>query len=160
MAKPRVYLESTIISYLTSRPSRDQVIAGQQELTRYWWDHCRSQFDPVISLAVLEEIRQGDPEAAARRLETVRDLPLLDLHPSVVEFAAQIQEFLSIPPKATEDALHLSVAVMHRVEYLLTWNCRHIANASLWSRLESLCRAEGLVTPVICTPYELSANQP
>jgi hypothetical protein len=151
----RVYLETTVVSYLAGRPSRDVVMAGRQQVTHQWWEVRRPGFDLVVSQVVLDEIRAGDPEAAARRLELVAGLPLLDVTPEVADFAAHLIERVPLPAQAAADAAHMAVAACHGVDFVLTWNVAHIANAILRRRVEDICRAAGYDAPILCTPDEL-----
>lgn len=153
--KRRVYVETTVISYLASRSSRDVVVAGRQQLTHMWWETRRSAFDVVISQVVLDEVRAGDPEAAERRLALTAGLPLLDMTPEVGALATTLIEQLPLPSQAAADAVHIAVAACHGVEFVLTWNVAHIANAALRRRVEALCRAQGYAAPILCTPDEL-----
>ena len=154
--RPKVYLETTVPSYLMASPSRDLVIAAHQQITQSWWASFRPKFDVFVSQLVLEETSQGDPGAAARRLAVLEGIPLLAITIPITEFAEEVRVVLRLPSRAAADALHVAVAVVHRVQYLLTWNCAHIANASLRKRIESLARAAGYEPPVICTPEELT----
>ena len=154
MKKP-LYLETTVISNLAARPSGDLVVAGHQLITRRWWDAHRPDFDLYVSEAVIEECAAGDPEAAARRLEFLVGVPVLEPTNDSSAIAKRLIGEGIVPAKAVVDALHLGIAAAHGVEYLLTWNCAHIANASLRRRMEALCRTMGREMPVICTPEEL-----
>ena len=153
--KRRVYIETSVISYLASRPSRDLVVAGRQQLTHIWWETRRSAFDLVISQVVLDDIRAGDAAAAERRLAHTADLPLLDVTTEVAELAATLIERVPLPAQASADAAHIAVAGCHDVEFVLTWNVTHIANAALRRRVDAVCLAQGYVTPILCTPDEL-----
>ncbi len=153
--KQRVYLETTIPSYLTAWPSRDLVIAAHQQVTHQWWLSRGEDFDFFISQLVLDEASSGDPDAAKRRLEILENIPLLDINEETGHFARLLLEFVQLPPKAAADALHISTAVINGMDYLLTWNCSHIANATLRSRVEDACRINGYNPVVICTPEEL-----
>jgi hypothetical protein len=153
--KRRVYLETTIVSYLASRPSRDVIVAARQQITHAWWEKRRSAFDLVISQIVLEEARAGDPEAAARRLALVEGLPLLDLTPGVATLADRLIEEVPLPARVAADGAHIAVAAFHNVGFVLTWNVAHIANAVLRRRVEAICRKHGYAAPVLCTPDEL-----
>ena len=153
--KPKVYLETTISSYLTARPSRDLVMAAHQQITREWWDTRRHDFDLFVAQMVLDEASAGDPEAAARRLEVLTPLPLLEPHEEEAELAQALLEHVPLPASAAADALHIAIAVVNGMDYLLTWNCTHIANAALRSRIEAVCRSHGFEVPIICTPEEL-----
>jgi predicted nucleic acid-binding protein len=152
--KSKVYLETTIIGYLTALPSRDIVHAAHQQITREWWAQ-RHRFDLFVSQAVLEEAARGDVEAAGSRLAALRGVPVLAVGHEVSDLAAQFLEMRAIPKKAAVDAVHIASAVVHGMDYLLTWNCTHIANAAVRSKIESICREVGLQPPIICTPEEL-----
>lgn len=153
--KRRVYIETSVVSYLGSRPSRDLVVAGRQQLTHTWWEVRRPAFDLVISQVVLDEVRAGDPNAAQRRLAFMADLPLLDVTTATAELAATLIERVPLPTHAAADAAHIAVAAFHRVDFLMTWNVAHIANATLRRRVEDICREQGYGAPILCTPDEL-----
>ena len=156
--KSRLYLETTIPSDLTSRPSRDLIIAGHQELTREWWEKRRDTFQLYISQLVVDEASAGDPVAARERLKVLQDLPLLDITPEVTELAIGILASGKIPRKAATDAAHIAIAAVHGMDFLLTWNCMHIANAAIAKALASICRVHACECPVICTPEELTGE--
>jgi hypothetical protein len=151
----RVYLETTIVSYLTALPSRDLVTAAHQQITRDWWETRRTEFDLFVSQPVTQEASAGDPDAVARRLTVLEKLALVAVSDEAVRFAAELVEEIPLPERAAVDALHIAIAVMNGMHYLLTWNCRHIANAALRVRITSICEARGYEVPVICTPEEL-----
>jgi predicted nucleic acid-binding protein len=155
--KPRLYIETSIISYLTANPSRDLVRAAHQQVTRDWWE-TRAQFELYISQFVLDEASAGDQGAAARRLAALREATVLDTTPDVVNLAGELTRAGDLPKKAVVDAFHIAVASIHGMDYLLSWNCRHIANAAMRSRIESTCRSYGVEPPTICTPIELDAE--
>ena len=136
--KRRVYIETSVVSYLASRPSRDVVSAGRQQLTHAWWEIRRPVFDLAISQVVLNEVRAGDPRAAERRLAFIAELPLLDITDEATELAATLIEQVPLPPQASVDAAHIAVAAYHGVDFLLTWNVAHIANAALRRRVEEV----------------------
>lgn len=152
--KSSIHVETSIVSYLTARPNRDLVRAAHQEVTREWWS-ARATFELYVSQLVLDEASAGDPGAAAQRLEALRDLPLLELTAEVTALGASLIRGAALPPKAAADALHIAFAAAHGVDYLLTWNCAHIANATMRPTIEATCRANGFESPVICTPLEL-----
>lgn len=154
MANPKVYVETSVVSYLTASGSRDLILAAHQEITRGWWA-ARETFDIYISQFVLDEASAGNPEAAARRLQALRGAPLLDVTDESVDLAARLVADGGLPSKARVDALHVAVATVHGMDYLLSWNCTHIANATLRGKIEIICRAAGFEPPVICTPLEL-----
>ncbi len=153
--KPTLYLETTIPSYYTARPVRDVIGLAHQEITRTWWEQRLSSFDVYISSVVLEEARQGDPEAARRRLEVLSPFPILAATSAIEQLANTYMIQLALPGKAIRDAAHLAFACGYGLEYLLTWNCTHIANAELRRYLIAVNVSAGLQTPIICTPEEL-----
>lgn len=152
---PSVYLETTVISYLTGRPSRNLRVVAHQEITIDWWTRRRMRFELYVSRLVIDEAAAGDVEAAARRLVTLNDIPRLELTESASLLATNLVTEAVIPREAVEDALHVAVAAAHGMDYLLTWNCRHIANATMRNRIADVCAASGFEAPVICTPEEL-----
>jgi predicted nucleic acid-binding protein len=154
-AKPTVYIETSIVSYLTARPSRDLLVAAHQQLTVTWWDEQRARYELFTSQVVLTEARAGDPEAAQRRLAVLERLPLLDVTDAAIALATLLVTRQALPAQAAQDTLHLAITCVHGVQYLLTWNCTHLANARLRSRIEQVCREAGYVPPIICTPEEL-----
>ena len=153
--KPRVYLETTIPSYLTAWLSRDLVMAGHQQTTREWWDKRRHEFELFVSDLVIEEAGSGDPGAARRRLESMVNIPVLDAGEEVDTLAAELMKRVPLPPNAIADSVHIATAAVSGMDYLVTWNCTHIANAALRSNIEAVCRQSGYEPPVICTPEEL-----
>lgn len=153
--KPKAYLETTIVSYLTARPSRDLITAAHQQITQQWWQTRRAHFALFVALPVIQEAQAGDPEAAARRIATLQDIPLLTLSEEATGLAQALLTPGPLPANAVVDALHIAVAAVNGMHYLLTWNCTHIANAAIRSDIEDVCRARGYEPPVICTPEEL-----
>jgi hypothetical protein len=152
--KPKVYLETTVISYLTATPSRDIVQAAHQQVSREWWER-RGDFDLFASQAVITESSRGDPSAAARRLALLEDVAILEVTEDASRLAEAFIEQHALPAKAAVDALHIAVAVVMAMDYVLTWNCTHIANAVIRPKIEDACRQLGYDPPVICTPEEL-----
>jgi predicted nucleic acid-binding protein len=150
-----VYVETTVISYLTARPSKDLVQRAHQRLTRTWWQKRRSQFDLYVSPLVLQEAAAGNPFRARRRLGIVNGLPILQPALDAIRLARNLIDRGPIPQKAEVDALHIAIAAVHGIEYLLTWNCTHIANARMRGEIEAICRKENYEPPVLCTPEEL-----
>ena len=150
-----VYIETTIPSYLAARPSRDLVTAAHQQLTVEWWQTRRSAFELYISELVLQESGLGDPDVAQRRLDQLVGIASLAITPPAQGLARAFLEGGLLPAKAAADALHIAVAAAHGVDYLLTWNIRHLANAAMRRRIEAACRAAGMMAPVLCTPEEL-----
>lgn len=151
--RPTVYIETSVISYLAAYPSRDLITAAHQQITHTWWHDHRPKFS--ISQVVLDESAGGDPQMARKRMDILRDVPLLDITPEVGELAGALIKRLPLPPRAGADAAHIAVAALHGMSFLLTWNCTHIANALLRPRIEKICREQGYAAPVLCTPEEL-----
>ena len=153
--KKRVYIETSIPSYLTAKPSRDVRAAAWQQLTVQWWEEIRPNYDLFTSELVIAEASAGDPEASARHLETLKEVPELVIDEETEELAAKLISEGGIPPAAKADALHVAVAAVHGIDFLLTWNCRHIDNAVTKPTLRSICAVAGYTCPEICTPLEL-----
>lgn len=152
--KPRVYIETTVVSYLTALPSRDLLVAAHQQVTQSWWSR-RDRFELFVSQAVLREARQGDAGFAARRLTALQGIRVLRLTSEAGALAKRLVEQSALPEKAAADAIHISVAVVNGMDFLLTWNCTHIANAATRGRIDRICREAGFEPTVICTPEEL-----
>ena len=150
-----VYVETSIISYLTAQPSRDVLAIARQQLTRQWWETSRLQFDLVVSPLVEDEASRGDPEAAKRRLLIITPLRQIEPTPEVGLFTKQLLTQGALPKTAADDALHIALAVVHGMDYLLTWNCRHIDNARTKPVIRRLCQDANYHFPEICTPEEL-----
>jgi predicted nucleic acid-binding protein len=152
--KPTLYLETSIVSYLTARPSHDLIRAAHQQVTRDWWE-MRSNFDLYVSQLVLDEAKAGNAVAAERRLLALREASLLELTPETGRLADELLRRGGMPAKAYVDAVHVALAAINGLDYLLTWNCTHIANATMRVKIDDICRASGFEPPVICTPVEL-----
>lgn len=152
--KPKVYVETSVVSYLTAWRSRDIVVAGNQETTREWWDR-RGDFDLFISEFVIDEASGGAPDAATRRLDALSGLPLIEIGDEVEIVAGALLARASLPAKARLDALHIAVATLGGMDYLLTWNCAHIANPAFRPKIDAVIRLLGYQPPIICTPLEL-----
>jgi len=153
--KPRLYLETTIPSYLVARRSRDIVLAGQQEATSRWWEHCRHDYHLRISQFVESEAARGDPAMAAARRAKLEGISRLPVTAEALALADELIAAGLIPANARVDAAHIGVAAIHRLEYLLTWNCRHIGNPDKLWQIERLCARLGYECPRICTPDDL-----
>ena len=151
----RVYLETTIPSYLAARPSRDLLQTARQQITHDWWNDRRQNYELFISQTVIDEVKGGNPDAATRRLLFLHELPFLDLNDDVREVAWAILDSGLLPQDADRDALHIAVSSVHRIDVLLTWNCRHIANAAIMKRLALIVARHGHDLPILCTPQEL-----
>ena len=153
--KPSIYLETSVIGCLAMRLSGVLRMAANQQTTRDWWDNQRQQYDLFVSRYVIDECSRGDPQAAQERLAFLDGIPLLEVSDAVETLAQTLLRKVPLPAKAYLDALHISVAAMSGIEYLATWNCKHIANPALQKRILSVCRNMGCEPPVICTPHEL-----
>ncbi len=152
---PTAYIETSVVSYLTARPSRDVVIAAYQEVTREWWRRAPRRFDLVASELVVTEAGAGDTDAARTRLKSLEAVTLLDATSDAEELARNLLDLGAVPRKAAADAAHIAIAATNGIDYLITWNFQHIANATMRSRIERVCRLAGYEPPVICTPNEL-----
>ena len=150
-----VYLETTFISYLVALPARDLIVAAHQQVTRNWWRSRRNQFRCVVSPVVIDEISLGDESEIKKRVEIVAALEVLSASAEAEELTQAIMNAGIPPVKAVRDAAHISVAATHGIEYLLTWNCRHLANAQISRRIQKVCASQGFEVPLICTPEEL-----
>ncbi len=153
--KPKLYLEGPIPSYYVARPSRDIVVAAQQQQTRDWWDYRHGLFDIYVSEIVLEEIDEGEKAMARQRLDLVKPFPMLSITNDVVNLARALVDEGPLPKKAARDAAHIALAAVHKIDFLLTWNCRHIANPTMLRRIAFVCDRREVTAPVICTPHEL-----
>jgi hypothetical protein len=153
--KPTVYLETTVIGYLAMRGSNILRVAANQQTTRDWWDSHRAEFDLFVSRLVVGECSRGDPVAAQERLVYLEGIPLLEVPQEADLLAESLLAGVPLPEKAATDALHISAAAVNGIQFLLTWNCRHIANPSFRPGIERVCREMGCEAPVICTPQEL-----
>jgi len=150
-----VYFETMFISYLVSHPSRDLLVAAHQHTTHEWWTNRRQDFECYVSQVVIDEASAGDPEEAKKRMEKISEFPVLEVTDEAEFLTRSILESGAIPPHAVRDAAHIAVAAVNDVDYLLTWNCTHLANAQIIRRISVICNKEGYNMPVICTPEEL-----
>ena len=153
--KSTVYIETTVVSYLTARPSNDIRAAACQNITADWWDNRRADFDLYVSEFVVVEASRGNEEAAARRLSVIEGIAELRVTEDTRDLAEALIKGGSFPAKAEIDAFHVAVATVNGINYLLTWNCSHIADAVMRPRIEVVCRRHGFEPPIICTPSEL-----
>src|SRR6202042_972708 len=156
----RVYIETTVVSYLTARPNRDVVIAGHQQITHEWWDTRRASYELCVSQLVLDEAGAGDAQAAQERLLVLRPMLVLETTAEALELAKELLRPGALPAKAADDALHIAIAATKTVPYLLTWNCRHLANAVMRPMIEKVCSGRGFKSSIICTPEELLEAKP
>jgi hypothetical protein len=157
--QPTVYLETTIPSYLTSRSSNNLILAGEQEATHQWWQTRKDCFNVFISNLVIQEITKGDVFAAQRRLEVCEGISLLEIDDEAIHLTQVLLDSGLFPPKASTDAGHIAVAARHSMDYLLTWNCKHIANAEIIRKLNFVIYQAGYYVPFICTPLELFGGE-
>lgn len=157
--RKRVYIETTIVSYLTARPSRNLLRAAHQRITQTWWEQHRHRHDLFVSQFVLDEAADGDPGAAVRRLLSVRGIPVLADSREARSMARALVEHGLLPKVAGIDALHLALAAVHEMDVVLTWNCRHLANAAILGDIGRLVRMNDYEMPIVCTPEELMDDE-
>ena len=153
--KPRVYIETSIVSYLSARPSKHSESSRRQDAAQHWWEHERQKYDLVAADIVRVEASQGDPAAAALRMKVLAEVALLPLDDGILVLAKKLLAPGGIPGEAEVDAVHVAAASIYRCEYLLTWNLRHIANAQIRRTLERILKTHGYPVPTICTPEDL-----
>ena len=155
MGKRTVYIETSVVSYLTARPTSDLLAAACQKITVDWWETRKNRYDLYTSDVTIEEARRGNPDAGARRLDALSRIPILPITPAAVELSKELFQGGALPDKAGNDALHVAVSVVHGLDYLLTWNCRHLDNAEIKPIVRKVCALHGYISPEICTPQEL-----
>jgi len=153
--KEKVYIETTIVSYLAARLSKNTIVAGRQVLTQDWWDECRRSFDLVVSELVFQEAGEGDPEIAKKRINYLNDIDSLNISNESVQLAESLVQTDAVPHQFGEDALHIAICAVNGIDYLLTWNCKHLANAIRRHKIEAIVEKKGYQCPIICTPAEL-----
>jgi hypothetical protein len=153
--KPSIYLESSVISYFVARPSQDIITRGHQETTHQWWNSQLPRYDVFVSELVLNEIGSGDSDAAQKRTQAVHAFEVVRISQDAIDLASKYVAELPLLRDAEADALHLALAVLNNVNFLVTWNCKHIARGSVLKALPLVNMRLGLATPVICTPEEL-----
>ena len=154
----RIYIESTIPSYVVARPARDLLQAARQQTSKDWWELKRHQHELFTSQIVLDEVASGEAEMAKQRLETPAGVPVLRANEEAEKLTLQILGSGLLPAAADRDAGHIALATVYEMDILLSWNCRHIANASIQARLRKLAEKSGLTLPVLCTPDELTGE--
>jgi len=150
-----VYIETSVVSYLRQRPSSQVVMAAHQLHTHQWWNDERANYELVVSQYVIDEVSVGDPALAVDRLQMLDGIAVLPPDPEIPRIANEIMSRAILPPKAQVDALHIASVAQHRIQYLLTWNCKHIANAKILPRIYNVLDDFGIPIPIICTPEEL-----
>lgn len=155
MEKKTVYIETSVVSYLTARPTRDLLAAAGQKITVDWWEMQRNRFNIYTSDITLEEAARGNPAASALRLEALSGIPRLPATQAVTGLSKALLDEGALPPKALNDALHIAVSAVHGIDYLLTWNYRHLDNAETKPVIREVCAVHGYNSPEICTPQEL-----
>jgi hypothetical protein len=155
LMRPTVYVETSVISYCTARPSRNLIIHAHQEITCRWWEWSKQHFELLVSELVILEAKEGDPEAAEKRLKMIEGLPIILAKSRHTEIADRYIADLPLPGKAARDALHMALASVQGVDYLITWNCTHIANKHVRCGLEKINAVLNLPTPQILTPKEM-----
>lgn len=153
--KQLVYVESSVISYMTAKISDDIITAARQSITRDWWENERSSYELCISALVQQEISEGNKEAAERRLSLVKDLPIIAVSGIAVNLAEKLIEGKAVPPASVEDALHIGIAAAQGAHYLVTWNFKHINNTRMKVKITQIIEQDGLICPNICSPEEL-----
>ena len=156
--KRKIYIETSVISYLTARPSKTIIGAAHQQITASWWE-TRQQYDLFVSAPVLRECQAGDKSAAAKRMAALEGFSVLQVSQESLSIAESLVQHGIIPPKASEDALHIAIATVSEMEFLLTWNCKHIANPIIQKRIEDYLDSIGKWLPFICTPEELLGDE-
>jgi hypothetical protein len=160
MAERAVYIETSIFSYLAARPSRDLVVAAKQQTTWDWWELRRGSFDLFVSQFVVNEAADGDKGAAERRLQLLAGIALLEANRDVIDLAQALVRDGVLPEKAATDAVHIAMASVHGTDFLLTWNCTHLANAEIWGPVARLVASRGYEPPITCTPDQLMGDSP
>ncbi|MDE0324196.1 MAG: type II toxin-antitoxin system VapC family toxin [Candidatus Poribacteria bacterium] len=153
--KPKVYIETTVVSYLVSRPSAAATVASWQQATRRLWEESTDRFEFVVSDIVLVETRRGNPIAAQQRLDVLSSLTVLETLPTVDPLAQKLLDTGAVPQNFRSDAQHIAIATVHGVEYLVSWNHKHIVNANKREHINKICQAAGFKPITICTPTEL-----
>ncbi len=153
--KPSVYLETSFISYLTGPTSQNIITAANQHITHDWWENRRHAFELFISPEVIDEASQGNPSESAKRLAIMKDITLLVLNNKAIDLALAFLQEKGVPSQANDDAYHIAIATVYQMNYLLTWNCKHIANAHIQPKLRQISQKRGYDIPILCTPYQL-----
>jgi hypothetical protein len=153
--RPKVYIETSILSYLAARPSRDAVTAGRQVVTRRWWQTEREKYALVVSEAVEAECERGDPDMVKRRQDLLEGVSLFPVNERILRVARLLVVPRALPEKAGSDAVHIAAAAVEECEFLLTWNFRHIANVRIRREVERILANHGYTKTTICTPEEL-----
>lgn len=156
--KEIVYIETTIVSYLVARPSGDLVLSAHQQVTREWWENERMKYQCIASEEVVREAMLGDTRMAQARIKVLQELQIVGITAEVEAMAATFMATGALPPTMRPDATHLAAATLSGADYLLTWNCRHLANAHVLRRLQKEAERRGWPLPGVCTPLELMGD--
>jgi len=151
----KVYIETSVISYLVAQSSKDIITLGHQKVTKQWWKNNKNFFNCFISNAVIQECEKGNKEYALKRLKICAEIDSLKLSEESIKLANALISSKVVPVKAATDALHIAVSAVNKMDFLLTWNCKHIANAYIQDRIEKVCNKLGYKKPSLCTPVEL-----
>ncbi len=157
--KKKVYVETTVVSDATALPTNNLALAGRQMVTREWWETAADRFELYSSSVVSQEVRRGDPNAARRRVDLLKDIPELAVDVRTFDLARKLIEGKAVPKEYPDDALHIAIAAFHSVDYLVSWNFKHITNAETIPLVRKICEANGYSCPEICTPQMLQKGE-
>jgi len=157
--RKRIYIETSVISYLCSSPSKQLIVAGNQKITKLWWENERRKYELFTSVLAIDEISAGNPVEAMKRKLAIKDLEIIQMTYEVDELAGQLIRGAKLPRSVDNDAVHIAIATVYGMSYLLTWNCAHIANPHWQRKLGEIIRRSGYDMPVICTPQALSEGE-
>jgi predicted nucleic acid-binding protein len=157
---PRIYVETSVVSYLAARPSRDAITSARQIATHLWWRFLGESFDGIMSDLVLREARRGDESAAARRIAFCAALTLIDTPENTASLAQRLMDERIVPSTEPEDAAHIAIATLAGAKYLATWNFTHFASPDAKYRVVIALSQWGYTPPLIVTPEELLEEQP
>ena len=155
MTRPTAYIETTVIGHLVGRILADPIVAGRQAVTRQWWPSATTKYRLFVSSVVADECGAGDPEAAKERIAVLDSLEFIATSPAVDQLARNLIEEFAVPKTEPRDAVHISLSAVNGLEYLVSWNFKHIVNPTTRAAIERVCRNAGFVPPMICTPDEL-----
>lgn len=157
--KESIYLENSVISYYTSRPTSDPIVRVHHDITKNWWPIATKRYNTFISQMVIDEAAQGDPSAVKKRLEEIKDFIVLEITEDIRNLSKIYEVELKIPPKSIGDTVHLAVACLNNIDYLVTWNCTHICNGEIIKKLSKLNKKLDIHMPIICTPEQLMGGE-
>lgn len=156
--KKKVYVETSVISNLTARPSRSVIDLGHQVATCEWWDSCRGEVELYSSSVVDREASKGDAAAAALRKEAISKTKMLLVTEEAIGLAERLLQETAVPRTSFDDALHIAVAAINKMDFLVTWNCKHIANAATMPKIYKVCQSAGYACLLICTPEQMKGG--